>query len=276
MFETHQATRYILPLREGGSLPAVIDTEGAGLFVTKFRGAGQGARALLAELLVAGIARVAGLWAPETALIELDESFARSVRDLEIRDILAGSVGLNVGARYLEGALNFDPVADRVDPAIAARIVWLDAFTSNIDRTARNPNLMWWRDEVRLIDHGAALYFHHDWESVSLERTRSAFPAISSHVLLAGAGDLIVADAEIGRALTPARLEEIVAALPDELLMDAPSGTRPPFATPEENRRAYVDYFAARLDAPRAFLEGTIEAQRQARTAPRERKSYRR
>jgi len=276
MIATHQATRYVVPLREGGSLPAVVDTEGGGLFVTKFRGSGQGARALLAELLVAQIAEVAGLSVPETTLIELDDSFARSVRDQEIRDILAGSVGLNVGARYLEGALNFDPVADEVDPALAARIVWLDAFTSNIDRSARNPNLLWWQGEVRLIDHGAALYFHHDWESLSLERTRSAFTAISGHVLLPSAGDLIVADAEIGRLLTPERLREIVASLPDELLMDAPGGSAPPFDSPAANRGAYLDYLTARLDAPRAFLEGAITARQQARQAPAERKGYRR
>jgi hypothetical protein len=272
----HPATRYVVPLREGGSLPAVLDTEGGGLFVTKFRGAGQGARALIAEILVARLAAAAGLDVPEVALIELDDSFDKTVRDAEIADILRGSRGLNVGLRYLESAFNFEPEADQVDAGLAARIVWLDALVSNIDRTARNPNLLWWDDRVWLIDHGAALYFHHDWGSVTDERARTAFAGIGEHVLLDVASDLVVADSELAAAITTDVIEGAVDSVPDELLMDAPSGMEPPFATAQENRDAYRRYFEARLAPPRAFVEGALEAQRARRSEPRRRKEYRR
>jgi hypothetical protein len=276
MLRTHQATRYVVPLREGGSLPAVVDTEDGGLFVVKFRGAGQGSRALLAEILVAELARAVGLPVPEVALVELDESFARSERDPEIRDILFGSIGVNVGLRYLEGALNFDPAADSVAPDLAARIVWLDALVSNIDRTARNPNLMWWQDSVWLIDHGAALYFHHDWESVDQARAVTAFPPIRDHVLLHMAESIDAADEHLIGALPFEALCAATAALPDELLMDAPPGTAAPFDSPAANRDAYLDYLAARLACPRAFAHQAETARGESRTAPRARQPYRR
>ncbi len=257
-------------------MPAVLDTERGGLFVTKFRGAGQGARALIAEILVARLAAAAGLDVPEVALIELDDSFDKTVRDAEIADILRGSRGTNVGLRYLESAFNFEPDADQVDAGLAARIVWLDALVSNIDRTARNPNLLWWGGRVWLIDHGAALYFHHDWDSVTEERARSVFSGIGQHVLLGRSSDLMVADAEMTAKITAEVIAEAVGCVPEELLMDAPSGLRPPFSTAQENREAYRRYFEARLAAPRAFVKGAIEAQRLCRTAAPQRQEYRR
>lgn len=276
MLELHRATRYVVPLREGGSLPAVLDTERGGLFVAKFRGAGQGARALVAEVLVGRLAIELGLPVPEIASIELDESFGLSERDPEIQDLLRGSRGINVGLRYLEGAFGFDPVADEVDPALAARIVWLDALVTNLDRTARNPNLLWWHDQVWLIDHGSALYFHHDWSMANEAKMRDPFPSIRDHVLLRTAGDLRFADRELAAALPRAVLGALVEAVPDELLMDAPRGATPPFPTAGENRAAYLRYFAERLAPPRAFVDTAVHAQEQARREPGERKGYRR
>jgi hypothetical protein len=193
---TIAATRYVQPLREGGSLPAVVDTE-AGLFVVKFRGAGQGPKALIAELIVGGIAKALGLGMPELALIEIDDLFGQSEPDPEIQDVLRASHGTNVGLRYLDGAFNFALAAsgDLVEPEWAARVVWLDAFLTNPDRTHRNTNLMVWDRRVWLIDHGAALYAHHDWARVDEARARSPFPLIRDHVLLGVAGDLEATDA---------------------------------------------------------------------------------
>jgi hypothetical protein len=261
MLERHSAIRYLVPLREGGSLPAVIDTDGGGLYVVKFRGAGQGARALLAELIVGLIARAAGLPVPEIALVDLDDSFARTERDPEIQDILRGSQGVNVGLRYLAGAFNFDPLAVRdVDPHLSSRIVWLDALTSNIDRTARNPNLLVWSDDVWLIDHGAALYFHHNWASVDATSAHSPFAAIAGHLLLEHAEAIEQADRDMSELVTTELIVSILEAIPDELYMDAPAGTAPPFASAAENREAYRTYFERRLASPRAFVEEAVRA----------------
>ena len=186
MLPTHCATRYVQPLREGGSLPAVVDTDDGGLFVVKFRGAGQGAKVLIAELIVGGIGDGLGLPVPSLALVEISDRFGRTEPDPEIQEILRRSHGINVGLRYLDGAFNFDPLAagELVDPAVAAQIVWLDAFVTNPDRTARNPNLMVWDRRPWLIDHGAALYAQHDWAAVDEARTRTPFPLIERHVLL--------------------------------------------------------------------------------------------
>jgi hypothetical protein len=272
MLQRHTATRYLVPLREGGSLPAVLDTDGGGLYVAKFRGAGQGARALLAELIVGLIAREAGLPVPELALIELDGSFARTERDPEIQDVLRASHGLNVGLRYLEGAFNFDPLAvGSVEPQLASRIVWLDAFASNIDRTARNPNMMVSSDALWLIDHGAALYFHHNWPSVDETSARSPFAAIASHLLLDHASEIAEADRHMSGRVTPELIAGIVEAIPDELYMDAPSGTEPPFATAAENRAAYRLYFERRLSARASFVDEAREArERRLASAPKQ------
>ncbi|HET6567247.1 MAG TPA: HipA family kinase [Rhodothermales bacterium] len=259
----HTATRYVTPLREGGSLPAVLDTEEGGLFVTKFRGAGQGAPALVAEIIVTLLARRVGLPAPEIALVELDETFGRTERDPEIQDILKGSIGLNVGYRYLDGAFGYDPLAsaDFVTPDFAADVVWLDAYTTNIDRTPRNPNILIWQREPWLIDQGAALYFHHNWPAVNEARIRSPFPPIKDHVLLPLAGDLWEADRRMAGRLSPEVIEETIGAVPDALLMDRLEGRILPFPTAESHREAYMAYLNGRLQAPRSFVEQAVHAQ---------------
>ena len=253
------ATRYVTALKEGGSLPAIVDTDD-GLFVVKFRGAGQGAKALIAEILVGGLATALELPVPPLALIDLDESFGRGERDPEIRDILKGSIGTNVGMRYLEGAFNFDGAADQVDPELASRLVWLDAFTTNVDRTARNPNLMWAADQIWLIDHGAALYFHHGWDSVSPANPADRFAFSSEHVLLGRAEVLEDADQCAHRLLDTKVLERIVDDVPDELLMDSPAGSSPPFPAAQANREAYLEYFSERLEQSAVFLAAALES----------------
>jgi len=268
---TYAATRYVHPLREGGSLPAVVDTADGGLFVVKFRGAGQGARVLIAELIVGGLAHRLGLPAPELALVELAPRFGRSEPDPEIQELLRRSHGLNVGMRYLDGAFNFDLTAagELLSPEVAARIVWLDAFTTNPDRTHRNPNLMVWGRQPWLIDHGAALYAHHDWNSVddARTRTRTRFPLIRSHLLLAGAGDLRAADAECAALLQGDVIRDVVATVPDALLMDVAAGAGG-FPSADAARERYERYLALRLAAPRDFVDEAVAAQEQVRSEP--------
>ena len=273
---THQATRYIVPLREGGSLPAIVDTESGGHFVIKFRGAGQGSKALIAELLVAGIARALDLPVPEVALIELNDAFGRSEPDPEIQDILRGSRGLNFGMRYLEGAFNFDPATDEVPPDLAADIVWLDALVTNVDRTAKNPNLMWFAESLWLIDHGASFYFHHNWPGVTEKTARGPFPQVRDHVLLGLASDLRAADERLSRRLTRDLWNDVVEELPDALLMDAPDGVSPPFPSGRENRDGYRKYLEQRLATPRPFVETAVLAQEERRASRGSRASYRR
>jgi hypothetical protein len=277
------AVRYGTPLREGGSLPAIVEVENGDLFVVKFRGAGQGARALVAELIVGQLGAHLGLPVPDLAAVHLDEGFGRTEPDPEIQDILRGSRGPNVGLRYLDGAFTYDPVAvaDLVAPERAADIVWLDALTTNIDRTPRNPNLLVWDDIVWLIDHGAALYFHHDWPSMSETRARSPFAPIKDHVLLPRASSLADADARLAPQLTDDVLRAVLDAVPDALLMDAPEGRTPPFATPDANRQAYLDYFRTRLDGARAsgtrpFAAEAERARQTVQSATPETLSYRR
>jgi hypothetical protein len=266
---TYCATRYVQPLREGGSLPAVVDTDEGGLFVVKFRGAGQGTKVLVSELIVGGLALHLGLPTPELALIEVSTRFGRSEPDPEIQELLRKSHGLNVGNRYLDGAFNFDLSAagSLVDAPLAARIVWLDAFTTNPDRTARNPNLLVWQRRPWLIDHGAALYAHHDWASVDDERTRTSFPLIRSHVLLRQSGDLADADRECAAKLGTGIIPHVIDAIPDSLLVDPASGATD-FATAAVARERYTRYLTTRLAGPRAFLAEAIAAQEQVRLEP--------
>lgn len=277
MIPAYTATRYVVPLREGGSLPAVLDTEAEGMFVAKFRGAGQGARALIAEIIVGGIARAAGLPIPDVALIEIDEGFGRSEPDPEIQDVLKGSRGVNVGLRYLPGAFNYDPLAyPEVDPDLAADIVWLDAYVTNIDRTARNPNLMFWERKLWLIDHGAALYFHHNWPSVTELTSAARFPAIRDHVLLPFASDIRSADERMTSRLGAQVIADVVEGIPSALLMDAPAGMEPPFPSPEENRAAYRRVLIERLEGSRPFVEEAVRASEVLKAEGPARKEYRR
>ena len=266
----HSAATYLAPLREGGSLPAVVEDADGGLWVVKFRGAGQGPKALVAELLVGAIAARIGVATPELSIIELDELFGSGERDPEIRDILKASVGPNVGLRYLDGAFNLDPVAaaDLIEPDVAARIVWLDALSVNPDRTPRNPNLMVHGDALWVIDHGAALFDHHDWSRATPERAARAFPAIADHVLLRRAGSIEEADAEVRGALDEGVLRDILAGVPDALLEEPALGSGEAVG-PEETRDRYLRWFTARLADPRAWVLEAERARRDARDPER-------
>lgn len=263
--------RYVVPLREGGSLPAVVDTDADGSFVVKFRGAGQGPRALVAEALVALIAQALGLAVPRPAVVELDDGFGRSEPDPEIQDILRGSVGANFGLELVHGALAFDPAvdADLLSPEAAADIVWLDAYVTNVDRTARNTNLLVSGRRVWLIDHGAALFFHHRWSGWQ-QRIQSPFPQISEHVLLARAGNLEAADARLRPRLDPARVATIVESVPDDWL-----GDEPELADVAQQREAYLTYLLERLNGPRAWLNEAIAAQQRGPTKLQRRMTHR-
>src|SRR5690606_2769597 len=255
------ATRYLQPLREGGSLPAVVETDDGELFVLKFRGAGQGAKALVAELVVGLLARELELPVPDLALVNLLPAFGRTEPDPEIQDLLRASEGVNVGLRYLDGAFNFSlPAAGAlVTESFASRLVWLDALLTNPDRTHRNPNLLVWQERVWLIDHGAALYAHHDWASVDSGRTRTRFPLIRDHVLLSLAGDIESADAELAPRLTSDVIARVLRALPDALLVpDAPGLGEPQSASAARER--YAAYLGERLTSPRAFVAEAVEA----------------
>jgi len=261
---TYAALRYVQPLREGGSLPAVVDTDG-GLFVVKFRGAGQGAKALVAELIAGLLAQALDLPVPDLALVSLPAAIGRNEPDSEIREILRRSHGINVGLRYLDGAFNFDAAAagDLVAPDLAARVVWLDALLTNPDRTARNANLLIQERRPWLIDHGAALYAHHDWSSVDEARVRSGFPRIRDHVLLERAIDPNLVDAELAAALTPEVIDHVLALVPDALLED--DAFRRDGDTPESARARYREYLLTRLEAPRAFVSDAADQQAQRR-----------
>jgi hypothetical protein len=261
----HDASRYVQPLREGGSLPAVVETAAGGLFVVKFRGAGQGAKALIAELVVGQLAETLGLPVPELAIVELSAAFGRSEPDPEIQDILRGSQGVNVGLRYLDGAFNFDANAagELIPEDFATRLVWLDAFVTNPDRSHRNPNLLVWRRSPWLIDHGGALYAHHNWPAVDEARTRTAFPPIREHVLLDRAGDVAAIDATLAGALSADVVEHVLAQVPDELLTGPVTGRD--FSSAEAARARYREYLLTRLRAPRAFVAEADRAREQRR-----------
>lgn len=274
--ETHLAHRYVQPLREGGSLPAVVETERGGLFVVKFRGAGQGPRALIAELVAGLIALELGLPVPEPAIVLLADGFGHDEPDPEIRELLEKSVGVNVGLRYLDGAFNYDVAAagDLLTADFAARLVWLDAYITNPDRTPRNPNLLVWERRPWLIDHGASLYAHHSWETVDDARTRSPFPLIAEHMLITRADGLADADAAMAATLTDERIAGILDAVPDELLMDPLA--RGAFASADEARGRYRRYLVDRLRAPRAFVEAAEQARERKRAEPPRRLKVRR
>ena len=211
------ATRYVTPLREGGSLPAIVEADDDGLYVLKFRGAGQGAKALVAELAAGEIGRALGLPVPEIVLVELDPDLARTEPDPEIQDLIRASAGLNLALDYLPGAVMFDPLAERPDAELASAIVWFDAYLTNIDRTSRNANMLVWHRRLHLIDHGAALYFHHAGGDY-LARAAEPFPMIKDHVLLPPADTLRDADARLAPHLTADEIERIVGLLPDDWL----------------------------------------------------------
>lgn len=250
---TVTATRYVTPLREGGSLPAIIEADDDGMYVLKFRGAGQGPKALISELIAGEIARALGLLVPEIVFVELDPELARTEPDPEIQDLIKASAGLNLALDYLPGSVTFDPIAKKIDADLAASIVWFDAYVTNIDRTARNANMLIWHRRLWLIDHGAALYFHHTWKNY-LERNRDPFGAIKDHILLPFANDLQAVDLNMTQRLTPEIIDSIVKLIPDSWLVNSP------FSSNTEHRDAYVDYLTKRLESPRLFFEEAIRA----------------
>lgn len=243
---TVTATRYVTPLREGGSLPAIVEAEDDGLYVLKFRGAGQGAKALVAELVAGEIARAAGLAVPEIVFVELDPDLARTEPDPEIQALIRASAGLNIALDFLPGATTFDPVVETPDALLASSIVWFDAYVSNVDRTARNANMLLWHRQLQLIDHGAALYFHHSWEDRH-DRSQDPFTRVKDHVLLPFASALREADATMTARITPDVVRGIVALIPETWL-----GT--------DTRDAYDEHLIRRLASPRPFVEEAIRA----------------
>lgn len=255
---TVAATRYVTPLREGGSLPAIVEADDDGLYVLKFRGAGQGTRALIAELVAGELARAIGLPVPEIVFVELDPTIGRSEPDFEIQALIKASEGLNLALDYLPGSVGYDPLCSKVHPDLAAEVVWFDAFVSNVDRTAKNTNLLLWHKQLYLIDHGASLYFHHSWTPEFLDRAASPFAAIKDHVLLPCAPDLAAADARLAPRLTPEVVRGVLDLVPDAWLTDVPL-----FPNPAAHRAAYADYLLRRLEAPRAFAEEAARAHAQ-------------
>jgi hypothetical protein len=247
------ATRYVTPLREGGSLPGLVEADDDGLYVVKFRGAGQGPRALVAEWLAGELARAIGLPVPDLVGIEIDPALGDAEPDEEIHDLVGKSGGLNLGMDFLPGALTFNPAAatarDVIDPGLAADIVWFDALVTNPDRSPQNPNLLIWHGRPWLIDHGAALYIHHSWRDPD-EHGRRPFERIGQHVLLPYAGSIETADGRLASRIDERTLTDLAGALPDAWLLDDPV-----IGDAEAQRRAYVRYLGRRLEAPRPFVE---------------------
>lgn len=246
---TVNVTRYVTPLREGGSLPAIAEADDGFMYVIKFRGAGQGVKALIAELIAGEIARLLGLKVPEIVFANLDEAFGRTEPDEEIQDLLKASVGLNLALHYLSGAFTFDPVVTRIDPELASAIVWLDCLVTNVDRTARNTNMLSWRNELWLIDHGASLYFHHSWHNPG-EQAKRPFPQVKDHVLLPWATALDTVDAKFHAVLTEDSIRDIIDLVPDEWLADESSE-----ATADEKRKGYFSFITTRLSLSENFVK---------------------
>ncbi len=247
-------TRYITPLREGGSLPALAEADDDFKYVLKFRGAGHGVKALIAELLGGEIARTLDFKVPELVFADLDEAFGRTEADEEIQDLLKASQGLNLALHFLSGAINFDPVVTRVEPLLASKIVWLDAFITNVDRTFRNTNMLIWNKELWLIDHGASLYFHHSWTNHE-KHAKSPFSLIKDHVLLPQATLLDEADEQCRNLLTPEKLKEIVNLIPADWLE-----WEGDYGSTSEIRQQYLEFLLLRLENSEIFLKEAQDA----------------
>jgi hypothetical protein len=254
-----RSIRYVTPLREGGSLPAIMEADDDGLYVVKFHGAGQGPKALAAELIAAAIGRELELPVPEIVLVDLDPALGMAEPDPEIQELLERSTGLNVGIDYLPGSLPLGaPIGSGVSEELAADVVWFDAFLTNVDRTPRNPNLLLWHRRLWMIDHGAAIYTQHGWKDDVEAIAASAgmrFPVIREHVLLPIAGSIREADARLAPRLSLDLLREAIAVVPDALLESTP-----PFSSPERHREAYVTHLAGRLDRSRSWVDEAEEA----------------
>jgi hypothetical protein len=246
---TVNVTRYVTPLREGGSLPAIAEADDGFLYVLKFRGAGQGVKALIAELIGCEIARAIGLKVPEVVFANLDTAFGRTEPDEEIQDLLKASVGLNLALHYLSGAITYDPAVTKLDATLASKIVWLDCLLTNVDRTPKNTNMLVWHKELWLIDHGAALYFHHSWDNWEEQSVRS-FAPVKDHVLLPQAGEMEAVDTLLKSELTEEYIRAIVGLVPDEWLGDNPA----------EKREVYVQFLVRRIAASSIFVKEVQDA----------------
>ena len=244
---TVNVTRYVMPLREGGSLPAIVEADDDGMYVLKFRGAGQGPKALIAELVAGELARATGLRVPEIVFAKLDIELSRTEPDPEIQDLLKASAGLNLALDYLPGSIAFDPGVDRINAELASEIVWLDAFVTNVDRTARNPNMLMWHKELWLIDHGASLYFQHSWHDWE-EQSRRPFTQIKDHVLLPMAEELDTAETKMRSLLGQDTFEDVVVNIPDTWLEYEGK-------MPDSQRAVYVEFLLYRLEASNTFVE---------------------
>ncbi|WP_106831844.1 HipA family kinase [Parabacteroides pacaensis] len=253
---TAHVTRYIMPLREGGSLPALAEADDGFKYVVKFRGAGHGTKALIAELVGGEIARALGLHVPELVFLHLDEAFGRTEGDEEIQDLLQGSRGLNLGLHFLSGALTFDPVVTTVDPELASQVVWLDALLTNIDRTVRNTNMLSWHKELWLIDHGASLYFHYAWVTRK-KHVLSPFVQVKDHVLLPQAACLEKVDTEFRTILTPTKIEQIVDLIPDDWLYWEGISE-----TPSELKTIYTQFLIERVTHSEIFVKEAQHARK--------------
>jgi len=254
MLRTVTASRYVTPLREGGSLPAIVEADDEGLYVLKFRGAGQGPKALLAELLAGEVARAAGLPVPEIVFVNLPDDLARTEPDAEIQSLIKASGGLNLALDYLPGSITYDPLIFEPDTHLASAIVWFDAYVCNVDRTPRNVNMLIWHRRLWLIDHGAALYFHHAWSGRD-HPAAMPFPLIKDHALLKYAGAIEQVDAHMQQQLTAAKLGETVAAIPDSWLPDDPG-----FENKEAQRAAYLRFLVERLRISQVFVQEAVRA----------------
>ena len=253
---TVNVTRYLSPLREGGSMPAITEADDGFLYVLKFKGAGQGIKALIAELIGGEIARALGLRMPEIVFAQLDETFGRTEADEEIQDLLKASTGLNLALHYLSGSVTFDPVVTSIDATLASQIVWLDCLLMNVDRTARNTNMLLWHKELWLIDHGACLYFHHSWDNWQQQALRP-FTLVKDHVLLPLATELNAVDTTFRLILTNDIIHFIVSLIPDEwLVVDSP------FTTAEEHRQAYEYFLINRIVQSAIFLKEAQDARK--------------
>ncbi|NRF38372.1 HipA family kinase [Pedobacter foliorum] len=246
---TVNVIRYVTPLREGGSMPAIAEADDEFLYVLKFRGAGQGIKALIAEIIGGEIARALGFKVPEIVFAKLDEAFGRTEPDEEIQDLLKASIGLNLALHYLSGAITFDPTVTTVDAKLASQIVWLDCLLTNMDRTARNTNMLIWHKELWLIDHGASLYFHHSMQNWKEQAVRP-FALVKDHVLLPQASEIEAVDAEFKAILTNELIDSVVTLIPEEWLIDE-SGQE----TAEERRRVYSQFLISRVANSEIFVK---------------------
>ncbi|MGF1925308.1 MAG: HipA family kinase [Bacteroidia bacterium] len=250
---TVNVVRYITPLREGGSMPAIVEADDGFLYVLKFRGAGQGHRALISEIIGAELARIAGLNVPEVVFATLDEAFGRTEPDEEIQDLLKASIGLNLALHYLSGAITYDPTVSSVNSYLASKIVWLDCLLTNMDRTARNTNMLFWHKELWLIDHGASLYFHHSWQDWEAQSSRP-FVLIKDHVLLSQASNLDEADKDLSELFTPEVIDGVLSLIPDEWLNENM------FSSSQSQRDAYALFLNNRIANSSIFVKEAIHA----------------